>query len=92
MSYNHSAMSQPDEFLSSDTSKGSISVESGIKIPNQEPAHWFNGSFLSLSVFNAPCLGVQEITNFPELGLWWRKLRVDFIAEYLYQEGKAYFI
>lgn len=43
-------------------------------------------------MFNAPCLGVQEITNFPELGLWWRKLRADFIAEYLYQEGKAYCI
>lgn len=45
MSYNHSAMPQTDGFVSTDTSERSINVKSGIKIPNQEPAHWFNGSF-----------------------------------------------
>lgn len=52
MSYNRSAMSQSDEFPSTGTSEGSINVKSGIKLPEQEPARWFNGP-LCLPVLHA---------------------------------------
>lgn len=60
-------MSQTDEFLSTDTSEGSINVKSGIKI--QSRSQLIGLMDLSVSVFSAPHLGVQETTNFPELGL-----------------------